>query len=86
MAEITGLYASIVPKVQRVQRATGKFCIMSSLYDKLYPKPYMPTPAKEIEGTPQPGVEKTADKEIYKVMIEQKREISRKKLPKLPPP
>ncbi len=38
---------------------------------------------REIEGEPKPGLEETVDDAIYKVLIEQRREISRRNLPDL---
>ncbi len=39
----------------------------------------------EIEGQPRPGIEEAVDDAIYKVMIEQRREINRRNLPEIDP-
>ena len=46
---------------------------------------YLPNPWQEIEGTPLPGVQDTAEEAIRKVMNPIKREISRNSLPDLDP-
>ncbi len=46
---------------------------------------YMPNPWQEMEGTPKPGAQETADEAIRKVMNPIKREISRNRLPDLDP-
>ncbi len=39
----------------------------------------------EMEGQPRPGIEEAVDDAIYKVMIEQRREINRRNLPEIDP-
>ncbi len=37
----------------------------------------------EMEGEPKPGIEETVDEVIYKVMVEQRREVNKRNLPDL---
>ena len=56
---------------------------MSEMFDRPH-KPAVRTHGlREITGRPQPGLEEAVDGEIYKLMVEQRREINKRNLPDL---
>ena len=56
---------------------------MSTSFDERPDTAALSHGCREIEGEPKPGIENTVDDAIYKVLVEQRREINRRNLPDL---